>query len=148
MVSASAKPIVRCLLLAVAVSLAACSRSKTPPQLLVDVPAPPGMRAALNLYVPGSILDSWVALDIEAAGQAWAAASITYCDHAAARVADGVAELVLFSGASLVRAPEHGGSNPFTQSMAVTVKIFDRKPSLTDLKSLVAEGFAVTECRL
>mgnify|MGYP000695119673 CR=1 FL=1 len=127
-----------------------CSRDVPPPKRLADIPSrlESSVAGGVYLHVPGSILDSYMTLDITSTSGQYSPLSVAKCELLAARIDAGVLDVVIYHGEASLRSLRSSGEGGASDSSIVdlSVRNFDRSPSDEELGNLKASGYVLTKC--
>lgn len=134
-------------LLGIALSTS-CSGDLPPPTKLATVPGPSGTEISgeFNLYVPGSILDSYLTLDIVSPQGTLNLLSSGHCDWIAARIGNQLVEVVLFQARATLRSPHVSGTEKAGPADNVSVMSINHAAREADLSQLRADGYTAVKC--
>lgn len=130
------------LLVAIIVLLAACS-DPPPPQKLADISSSQ-QGGAVYLYVPGSIRDDYMTLEVGPENERASLIALTQCSSIAARFVGGVLELVLFEADFHVQSPRRPQKTAVM--FELQIKTFNRAPNEGDVNTLKQDGFSIVKC--
>lgn len=131
----------------VAMFAAACSKDARPPQQLATIPSSAASQLAgvVSLHVPGSILDSYITLDVTSESGSFSPLSVAACQWIATKISPETLEVVLYQGAASLRSIRSGDASSST-TINLLLRNVDRVATDEDLKRLRAEGYATIQC--
>ncbi len=126
---------------------AACSSDPGSPQQLATIPASAAspLAGVVSLHVPGSILDSYVTLDVTSGSGSFSPISVAACEWIAAKLSPKALEVILYKGAASLRSSDSGDASSST-AVNLFLKNIHRSATDDDIKRLTAEGYATVHC--
>jgi hypothetical protein len=129
--------------------LAACSRDLPPPTHLADIGGTSGtpFKGAWYLYVPGSILEDYMTLEINSNSERITLVSISTCSWVGARFFDKGVGIVIFRGYLVLRSPGAMPGGTHAPAVEMHARSFDREPTDGEIDQYRSAGYTMVECK-